>query len=304
MGVIGAILGDISGSKYEFSLTHPKYKTNQSLKLDDTYTYSDDTVLSIAVVEAMNTDKDFKKAYIKYGRMFPDAGYGFGFQKWLNGHNTIYGESIQSLLEKYSKVSADKIQRKPYNSYGNGSAMRCSYIGQCYKNPLEQKDVELMAEKSAECTHNHPEGIKGAVTEAVCVWLAEQGKSKDYILNYGISQYPYGKYKFGCDVPVTEYHDKMTFHVSCQDSVPVAIRCFYDTSSFEDCMNLINSMECDTDTIGAIAGAICHSYYGKCFDDDQAILKKYLDTYLYNKLIQYKVIADESMNPEKLQKYL
>lgn len=290
MGVIGAIIGDIAGSKYEFSHNHPQYVPGQPLNLDDTFNYSDDTVLSIAVVEALNKDKDFEKAYVKFGKLYPSAGYGFGFQKWLNGYNTIYGATIQQLKNIYLNNPKDTVIRKPYNSYGNGSAMRCSYIGEYYNRSIDENEVKIMAEKSAECTHNHPEGIKGAIVEAMCVWMAEQGKSKDYILNYAISQYPYGKYKFGCDIPVTEYADKMTFHVSCQDSVPVAIRCFYDTQSFEDCINLINSMNCDTDTIGAIAGAICHSYYGKCTDDDNAILQKYLDDYLYNTLIEYKII--------------
>lgn len=290
MGVIGAIIGDIAGSKYEFSKKHPKYIPNQPLTLDESFNYSDDTVLSIAVVEALNTDGDFEKAYVKYGKLYPAAGYGFGFQKWLNGYSTFYGKTIHELLERYLKESPNDNLRKPYNSYGNGSAMRCSYIGEYYKNTSDYTRVESMAEKSAECTHNHPEGIKGAIVEAMCVWLAEQGKTKDYILNYGISQYPCSKYKYGCDIPVKQYAGKMTFHETCQDSVPVAIRCFYDTDSFEDCLNLVNSMNCDTDTIGAIAGAICHSYYKKCMDNDNEILSKYLDQNLYNILVKYEVI--------------
>lgn len=277
MGLIGGILGDIAGSKYEFTKTHPPYEKEKDLVWDGSLNFTDDTIMAIAVADALNNHLDFEEAYIKWGKKYPDAGYGGRFRGWLFADTMFYDKEI------YDKMHPEGIpKRKPYNSYGNGSAMRSVYIGEFLKRELNQRVVEEMAEKSAICTHNHPEGIKGAVVESVCVWYAEQGKSKDYILNYGIEQYPCSKYKFGCDVSTELYREKMVYHVSCQNSVPVAIRCFYDTNSFTECMNLINSMECDTDTIGAMAGAICHSYYGKCTDNDIDILTQYLNEDMLN----------------------
>ena len=266
MGIIGAILGDIAGSSFEF--TTKRYNINDDYELftlGDLFT--DDTVLSIATMEAMNTNKDFANCYQKYGKKYIDVGYGPSFMGWLH-------------ME----------QPKPYNSLGNGSAMRCSYIGQKLKHCPFKKKVLKMARKSAEVTHNHPEGIKGAETVAICVWMAERGKSKEEILQYALKQYPSSKYKYGCDIPTKEYQKTITYDVTCMGSVPVAIRCFYDTDSFDSCQRLINSMNCDADTIGAIAGAICESYYGFCTDNDVNLLERYLDDFLLDKLRKYKII--------------
>ena len=166
--------------------------------------------------------------------------------------------------------------------------MRCSYIGES-SSLLSQ--CKKLAEKSAAVTHNHPEGVKGAVVLAVCVFMAEHGYTKEEILEYAVKEYPpltktpdefikhgewKGEYVYSPAIPTSEYKDTITYQISCQGSVPVAVRCFYETNSFKECMYLVNSMEIDTDTVGAIAGAICHSFYGKCTDDDDKLLSKYL----------------------------
>lgn len=250
MGVIGAILGDIAGSRWEFA-PNPQMgpRKTHTYTLFSDYSYpTDDTIMSVACVDACHHHANFSKYYRKYGRMYPEATYGENFRRWIQ--NTFQG---------------------PYNSFGNGSAMRCSYVGQYY--PM--KKIERFAAKSAACTHNHPEGIRGAVALAKCVRMAEDGNTKRQILDFGCGMYPRTKYPYSCEIPVAEYIDSIRYDVSCQGSVPVAIRCFYETESLEECLYLINSMSIDTDTVGAIAGAICDSFYGTS-EKDISIVRQYL----------------------------
>lgn len=274
MGIKGAIIGDIIGSRFEFS--KDTMSNNDPILTKDCH-YTDDTVMSIACMMACLNNSDFVNQYVNFGNKYPNVGYGFSFKRWLN-------PEIQFDKEWLDKHPNEPIVnwREPYNSFGNGSAMRVSFVGQYLKNnPVE--DVIDLAKRSAEVTHNHEEGIKGAIVTAVCVWMAENGKTKQKIAEYAISQYPKSVYQFGVDRPIEEYIDKMKFYVSCQDSVPFAIKCFLETNSFEECMRLICSVKCDTDTIGAIAGSICESFYKRCFSpkEDMCILKLYLDNELY-----------------------
>lgn len=266
MGIVGAILGDIAGSPFEFqwdkaSINFRRYKKYELFS--DKCMATDDSFMSIATMNACLTDCNFAKAYREYGLTYP-ASYGGRFGTWL-----------------FCPMMG------PYNSFGNGSAMRVSFIGEHY--PMEQ--VKEMATKSAEVTHNHEEGIKGAVVTATCIRMAEDGASKDDILNYGIGQYSSKArnypYRYGCDRPYKDYLDDTKMEESCMVSVPIAIRCFYESNSFEECMRMINSLVCDTDTIGAIAGAICESYYGNCLGSKEAdlqMIKKYLPTELYEEV--------------------
>ena len=167
MAVIGAILGDIAGSQFEFNrpenLDYKHYKlfTNRC-------SHTDDTIMTLAVKKAILENADFTKTMREIGQPYPYSGYGGRFYEWMYGENP-----------------------KPYNSFGNGSAMRVSFIGEHF-DALE--DVISMAEKSAEVTHNHPEGIKGAVVTAVCIWMARHGKTKEDIFQYVLEQYPAEKY--------------------------------------------------------------------------------------------------------------
>jgi len=269
MGIIGAILGDVAGSPFEFendpySISYRK-RNEYELFSNGRYFATDDSFMSVACMEACETDMNFAKHYRDIGRKYP-ADYGAHFGMWLR--NPLLGA---------------------YNSFGNGSAMRASYCGE--KFPLEGEGMTAgkAAELSALCTHNHPEGIKGAVVLAECVAMAKMGKSKEEILSYGISQYPKEKYLYGCDVPYDDYCDSMRYDVTCQGSVPVAIRCFYESEDFEDCMRKINAMACDTDTVGAIAGAICEEYYGACYtkEKDEELVRTFLPEELVKKLEEY-----------------
>ena len=163
MAVIGAILGDIAGSQFEFN--RPE---NLDYKHCELFTsrcsYTDDTIMTLAVKKAILENADFTKTMREIGQPYPYSGYGGRFYEWMYGENP-----------------------KPYNSFGNGSAMRVSFVGEHF-DALE--DVISMAEKSAEVTHNHPEGIKGAVVTAVCIWMARHGKTKEDIFQYVLEQYP------------------------------------------------------------------------------------------------------------------
>ena len=177
MAVIGAVLGDIAGSQFEFNrpenldYKHCELFTNRC-------SYTDDTIMTLAVKKAILENADFTKTMREVGQPYPYSGYGGRFYEWMYGENP-----------------------KPYNSFGNGSAMRVSFVGEHF-DALE--DVISMAEKSAEVTHNHPEGIKGAVVTAVCIWMARHGKTKEDIFQYVLEQYPAEKYEYSIAVPLDE----------------------------------------------------------------------------------------------------
>ena len=253
MGLKGAILGDVAGQPFEFQLGIESWQNEPYDVLQNKRQHiTDDSVMSIACAEAIADGSfNFVAAYRKYGRKHPSAGYGGRFTTWLIS-NTV----------------------EPYYSFGNGSAMRASACGQ-FANTKEE--AEVLACLSALPTHNHPEGIKGAITLAVCVYMAEHGATKEEILAYGIEQYPKAQYPFSPSIPTKNYHDTVRFDVTCMGAVPIAIRCFYETDNFQNLMQLINSMRVDCDTVGAIAGAIHDSFYKECTKDDNVALKRFLE---------------------------
>ena len=236
----GAIIGDIVGSKYEFH----NIKTKDFKLFSKGSRITDDTVMSVAVAKALleskkNNYKDLDKQCIKWmreiGRKYPNCGYGGRFVSWL-----LFDEDP-----------------KPYNSFGNGSAMRtsaCAYATSSLKEALH------LAEVCASVSHNHPEGIKGAKATTACVYLASKGKSKDEIRQYVEDNF----YKL--DFTIDEIRPTYKFDVTCMGSVPEAIECFLESSSYEDAIRNCISIGGDCDTTGAICGAIAESYYG--IDED------------------------------------
>lgn len=234
----GAILGDIIGSIYEFN-DGPKKKEFPLFGKGCHFT--DDSVMTIAVGDALinvlengiTNENGIKKEIVGsmrvWGKEYPHAGYGGMFRKWLSS------------------------DMGPYNSFGNGSAMRVSSVGWLFDTLEETK---RMARYTAEVTHNHPEGIKGAEAVAVAIYLARTGKSILEISNY-INE-NYYKINFKLD----DIRDEYTFDVSCQGSVPQAIEAFLESTDFEDAIRNAISIGGDTDTIGAITGSIAEAYYG------------------------------------------
>lgn len=256
MAVIGAVLGDIAGSQFEFNrpenldYKHCELFTNRC-------SYTDDTIMTLAVKKAILENADFTKTMREIGQPYPYSGYGGRFYEWMYGENP-----------------------KPYNSFGNGSAMRVSFVGEHF-DALE--DVISMAEKSAEVTHNHPEGIKGAVVTAVCIWMARHGKTKEDIFQYVLEQYPAEKYEYGIAVPLDKLEKIYQWNETCMGSVPAAMRCFYESDSYESFLCNVFRLKCDSDTFAAIGGAVAEEYYGWTgFYNEDELLKKYLDANLYN----------------------
>lgn len=258
MALKGAVLGDIAGSWYEENRPDDLDWKNVPL-YDSRCCFTDDTVMSLAVKKAVGEGTDFTETLRKVGFNHPYCGYGKTFFLWMFCRDPF-----------------------PYNSFGNGSAMRVSYIGE-YFDRLE--DVQKYAEMSAKITHNHPEGIKGAVVTATCIWMAKKGQSKEQILQYAAEHYPPGKYRYSPVHSLEEIRETCEWSVTCQDSVPLAIRCFYEADSFEEFIRNVYSLRCDTDTIGAIGGGIAEEYYnGFCFAEKD-VIKRCFSGELYK---QYK----------------
>ena len=242
--MLGAITGDIIGSIYEFNNIKTK---NFNLFTDKNY-FTDDTVMSFAVAEAlMNGSKaeDFIRFMKRYGVLYPRAGYGGTFFSWLFSDTT-----------------------EPYNSWGNGSAMRVSPCGWIAKlsEPFEEglKLTEDLAKKSAEVTHNHPEGIKGAQATAAAIFFMRHGKSKNAIEEYKnkLKDYIKNKYQYDLDFTLEEIRPIYKFDVSCQGSLPPALVSFLESENFEDAIRNVISIGGDSDTLGAITGSISEAAYG------------------------------------------
>ena len=207
--------------------------------------------MTLAVKKAIMKNRNFSDVFREFADRYDYVGYGTMFHKWL--------------------MSGEKL---PYNSCGNGAAMRISYIAERYDL---LKDAQNKAVESAVCTHNHPEGVKGAVVAVSCMWMAFHSASRQEIEAYAVNQYPSNEYMFGCDRPIAEYRGTYRFDATCQGSVPVAIRCFLESSSYESCLRIAYSLHCDLDTICCIAGGIAQSFYGETGFDDRFLLEKYLD---------------------------
>jgi len=254
MAVIGAVLGDIAGSRWEFFRPLDLDWKYIDLFTDDC-TFTDDTVLTMATKYALINNIPFAEAYHEFGNSYAGRGYGGSFQMWLTNSNT-----------------------KPYNSFGNGSAMRVSPVADYAKT---YEEVTSIAKQTTECTHNHPEGIKGAIVTAVCIWMAKNGASKKEIEDYSSKQYPSNEYKFPVSMSLKELKKIYKWDVTCQGSVPVAVRCFLDSDNYESFIRNVLSMRCDTDTLCAIGGGIAEEFYNGTGFDNEFILKKYLDKNLY-----------------------
>ena len=224
--ILGAIAGDIIGSAYEFNNVK---SLDFALFPSGTY-FTDDSVLTVATMDALLNGSGYAEEYQYYGEAFPHRGYGGNFKAWIYADNP-----------------------RPYNSWGNGSAMRVSPIG-WYCDTIE--DTLAEAKKSAEVTHNHPEGIKGAQAVAAAVYLARTGKSKAEIKTFIADTFGYD-----LDRTTGEIRPGYTFDVSCQGSAPEAIIAFLESVDFENAVRLAVSLGGDSDTIACITGGIAEAFY-------------------------------------------
>ena len=224
--ILGAFAGDIIGSAYEFN----NVKTMDFKLFGPGTHFTDDSVLTAATMDVLLYELDYTETYQEFGQLYANRGYGSSFKTWIYSENP-----------------------KPYNSWGNGSAMRASPIG-WYCSDMESVLAE--AKKSAEVTHNHPEGIKGAQAAAAAVYLARIGKTKTEIKQFIAEQFGYNLNR-----TIDEIRPHYEFDVSCQGSVPEAIIAFLESRDFENAVRLSVSIGGDSDTIACIAGGIAEAFY-------------------------------------------
>ncbi len=240
--MLGAIAGDIIGSPYEFN----PIKTIEFPLFTGDSAFTDDTVLTVAVADCILNNGDYAVYVKEYGRRYANAGYGGMFRNWLASSNN-----------------------EPYNSFGNGSAMRVSPVGFAFDS-LEE--VLAQARKSAIITHNHPEGIKGAQAVAVAIFLARTGSSKDYIREYIEKNTGYNLRQ-----KLDDIRPDYTFDVTCQGSVPQSIIAFLESNSYEDAIRKAISLGGDADTMACIAGGIAEAYYGDIPESILSEVRRILD---------------------------
>jgi ADP-ribosylglycohydrolase len=229
--MIGAIAGDIIGSVFE----QDPIKTTTFPLFSESSRFTDDTVLSVAIADAILNQIDYATVLKTYSRNYPAAGYGLSFYQWMQSEDS-----------------------NPYNSWGNGSAMRVSPVGFAFDST---EDVLLEAEKTAAVTHNHAEGIKGAQATALAIFLARKGAAKSEIRK-DISR----RFNYNLDRSLDEIRPDYFFDISCQGSVPESIIAFLESREFEDALRLAISLGGDSDTMGCITGGIAQAYYGKIPD--------------------------------------
>lgn len=245
-GITGAIIGDIIGSFYEFCNCK---STNISLFTGSSQ-FTDDTVMTIAVADWLLSEVPLQKTMSDWGQEYPNKGYGGMFYEWLF----------------YSK------DKEPYNSFGNGAGMRVSPCGY-YANSIEEA-LEL-ARQSAEVTHNHPEGIKGAQAIASAIFWAREHKAKDEIRDYIEKTFGYNLHRT-CD----EIRPTYQFDETCQGSCPEAIIAFLDSHDYESAIRLAISLGGDSDTIACMTGGIAAAYYGIPAWMVKYIASEYLPQYM------------------------
>ena len=260
--MIGAIIGDIVGSRFEFD----NHKSKDFNLFTAANYFTDDSLLTLAVAKAiLETDRirtrevcgcgndgayyamleiQVVRQFLLLGRAYPDNGYGLRFEKWLTG-----------------------MEQKPYNSFGNGAAMRISPAGFAAKS---EKETVYLARAVTTVTHNHPEGLKGAEAVAMAIFLARKGASKEQLRERISKDY------YNLDFRIDDIRDSYSFNETCQETVPQAIVAFLESESFEDAIRTAISLGGDSDTLAAICGGLAQAYYGVTAELEQQALG-YLD---------------------------
>jgi len=242
--MLGAIAGDIIGSVYEFDFSKPDY--DFSLFTEESF-FTDDTVLTVALADSILSGTDYKTKMLEYYSLYPDCSYGLRFHVWANNKNP-----------------------QPYDSWGNGSAMRVSPVGWVYSN-LET--VLQKAKESAEVTHNHPEGIKGAQATAASIFLARTKHSKKEIKEFVEKNFGYN-----LDFDLEDLRKNYRFNESCQETVPQAIFTFLISDNFEDSIRKAIYIGGDSDTLACINGSIAEAFYGGVPEEIKSEVYKRLDS--------------------------
>ena len=245
--MLGAIIGDTVGSVYEFN----NIKTMNFPLFSPESNYTDDSIMTMAVADWLLKDPShgmdaLEASFISFAKKYPCpmGGYGGGFNRWL-----FFPEELGDYGSRDFKPGT----RHPYNSWGNGSAMRASANGWMF-DTLEE--TECVAGLSAAITHNHPEGIKGAQSTAAAIFMARNGSSKEAIRSYITEKYGYNLNRT-CNEIRPVYH----WESSCQGTVPEAMVAFFDSTDFESAIRLAVSLGGDSDTLACITGGIAEAFY-------------------------------------------
>lgn len=244
--MLGAITGDIIGSVYEFVDLKPEM--DFPLFVNDSE-FTDDTVLTVALADSILSNLNYNIKLSEYYHLYPHCSYGSRFHLW-----------------------AARKEQQPYNSWGNGSAMRVSPVGWAY-NDLET--VLLKAKESAEVTHNHPEGIKGAQATAASIFLARTGASK-----FQINEYIQENFNYDLNFDLEELRKHYRFNESCQQTVPQAIYTFLVSDSFEDSIRKAIYIGGDSDTLACINGSIAEAFYGGVAEEIKIEVYKRMDNWI------------------------
>lgn len=250
--MLGAIAGDIIGSVYEWG----ELKTKEFPLFRGDNSFTDDTVLTVAVADSILSNADYGSKLREYYHAYPAAGYGARFRQWAEGNDPA-----------------------PYYSWGNGSAMRVSPVGYAY---LTLAAVLDQAAASASVTHNHPEGIKGAQATAGAIFLARNKKTKAEIKDWVTITFGYQ-----LDEPIAEIRKDYEFDQSCQGTVPAAIRAFLESTDFTDAIRNAISLGGDSDTLACITGGIAEAYYGEVPPTIAAEVYRILDDRLRQIVINF-----------------
>ena len=232
--MIGAIIGDIAGSRFEWNNHRSKIFT----LMNDQCFFTDDTVMSLSICEAlMHSKQDFSDLDIQavkwmqgIGRCYPDCGYGGNFDDWIHSEHP-----------------------QPYQSFGNGAAMR---VSGCAYAACSLKQAKALSRTVTAVTHNHPEGLKGAEATVAAVYLARNGAGLAEIRSYVTQNY------YPISFTLDEIQDTYQFNETCQDTVPQALEAFFESTGFEDAIRNAVSIGGDSDTLAAITGAVAEAYYG------------------------------------------
>ena len=258
--MLGAIIGDIVGSRFEWN----NVKSKDFIFFTKNSHITDDSIMTVAIAKAILSSKldrsnlsEKAVYYMRYfGHIYPNHDYGGMFSYWLVSESP-----------------------KPYNSFGNGAAMRVSACGFAAKS-LE--DAKLLSRLVTEVTHNHPEGIKGAEATTVAIYLARTGHTISQIRDYINQNY------YDLNFTLDEIRDNYEFNETCQNSVPQAIEAFLESKSFEDAIRNAISIGGDSDTIAAITGSIAEAYYGIPDNIRKITMKYYLNEHIKEILTEFE----------------
>ena len=258
--LLGAVAGDIVGSRFEW---HPN-KSEEFELVHVNCHFTDDSVLTLAVAEAILEGKEYQQKILEFAKQYPHAGYGGRFRNWVR---TGGGEA--------------------YNSYGNGSAMRVSAVGWAFHDEIE---VLQAAKASALVTHNHAEGVKGAQATALAIFLARNGVDKKIILQRIADQFD-----FALNFSLDEIRPNYEFDVTCQGTVPPALVAFYESQNYEDAIRKAISLGGDADTLAAISGSIAEAYYGGIPGWLEKEIEKIMPPHLWNVIERFNYVYQQSL---------